>query len=630
MTPEQLKTFQKELSVLLKKYGLTLDDVAEKMETTSPSASAVAFEAFSGDVHVYALKDSNGKNVVSYDYFDDNNKLQSLKIVSGDGTGICVLDLKNTSGVELSNWKVNFSCPSLNIKGNLLTRGVVTQSSNGNFEIACRDRLTVNSTLPTKIVFVCNLPEGKAPVFINYKLSNVAADVPAASNATEVTKLDPRAKFNYKDIMYLNLYGMTWQTSGKKPAWNDNPHRGDCFLDDGQVDAKRDLSGGFHDAGDAIKVGYALGINCSMFAWCGLFYPKSLADAKTRSLYDNVLKQYCDYFVKCTELKADGSLLKYWHWVSDNKTDHTMGKPPELQAADYKAQNKYRRAFAIGEGAEKGTEPCAATAAGLAFTSKYFADKDANLAQQYLKYAKALYNYSEQNQAKYTARYVYESSSGYFDELCLGAIALHMATGEKSYLDKACSYYDTKIGQPSNWTWMVDNSSTICTLLLAYLTGRQDYKTKWNSLINDTFLPCKNGIKAPPNSPLRAVNDWGVVPQSAVTFGMAVMASDRIPGCENPAAIDQAFKILNYILGDNPRKYSYLMGFGEKFPRDPHHRSVHNNRTGSKPERLIGTGLFVAGEALNGVHNDVYSDAITNESGCYNHSTAMLIASLIR
>ena len=30
---------------------------------------------------------------------------------------------------------------------------------------------------------------------------------------------------------------------------------------------------------------------------------------------------------------------------------------------------------------------------------------------------------------------------------------------------------------------------------------------------------------------------------------------------------------INYMLGDNPRSFSYLMGYGTDFPKRPHHAS---------------------------------------------------------
>lgn len=46
--------------------------------------------------------------------------------------------------------------------------------------------------------------------------------------------------------------------------------------------------------------------------------------------------------------------------------------------------------------------------------------------------------------------------------------------------------------------------------------------------------------------------------------------------------IKQAKKQVDYILGDNPAKMSYMVGFGDKFPQHIHHRgssvpSVHDH-----------------------------------------------------
>jgi len=75
---------------------------------------------------------------------------------------------------------------------------------------------------------------------------------------------------------------------------------------------------------------------------------------------------------------------------------------------------------------------------------------------------------------------------------------------------------------------------------------------------------------------------------------------------------------LNYILGDNPRKMSYVVGFGNKYPRHVHHRGAstpHNRvkysctggykwRDTKKANPNVITGAMVGGPDRNDRFND--------------------------
>lgn len=79
---------------------------------------------------------------------------------------------------------------------------------------------------------------------------------------------------------------------------------------------------------------------------------------------------------------------------------------------------------------------------------------------------------------------------------------------------------------------------------------------------------------------------------------------------------------IDYVLGHNPRKMSYVVGFGDRYPRHVHHRgaSTPNNRvkytcTGgrrwlksTKADPNVLTGAMVGGPDWN----DNYKDSRTN------------------
>jgi endoglucanase len=76
---------------------------------------------------------------------------------------------------------------------------------------------------------------------------------------------------------------------------------------------------------------------------------------------------------------------------------------------------------------------------------------------------------------------------------------------------------------------------------------------------------------------------------------------------------DFAVRQINYALGDNPRKASFVVGFGTNPPRNPHHRTAHgswaDNITDPPTSRHTLYGALVGGPSSP---NDQYTDDRSN------------------
>ena len=87
---------------------------------------------------------------------------------------------------------------------------------------------------------------------------------------------------------------------------------------------------------------------------------------------------------------------------------------------------------------------------------------------------------------------------------------------------------------------------------------------------------------------------------------------------------------VNYALGDNPANRSYLIGFGDNYPQNPHHRTAHGSWKNSVYDpsytRHILYGALVGGPNQDGSYKDSRDDFINNEVATdYNAGfTAML------
>ena len=79
---------------------------------------------------------------------------------------------------------------------------------------------------------------------------------------------------------------------------------------------------------------------------------------------------------------------------------------------------------------------------------------------------------------------------------------------------------------------------------------------------------------------------------------------------QNPTVNPQ----IDYLLGANPNNRSYVVGFGNNAPRNPHHRAAHgsttNNINDPVTNRHVLTGALVGG--LSAANDYAYSDDRTN------------------
>jgi len=121
---------------------------------------------------------------------------------------------------------------------------------------------------------------------------------------------------------------------------------------------------------------------------------------------------------------------------------------------------------------------------------------------------------------------------------------------------------------------------------------------------------------------------WGPNRYAANFAAIATFAANLEPPMPNRGKyLQYARSQINYLLGDNKRKSSYVVGFGRNPPKSPHHRSsscptwrsrpvpvcTFNslNRGGPNPHILY--GALVGGPDVNGNYKDDRRDYVANE-----------------
>jgi len=451
-------------------------------------------------------------------------------------------------------------------------------------------------------------------------LLTVAVGAPA-------TRATVAETFNYGEALQKSLYFFEAQRSGRLPASNRVAWRGNSGLQDG-ADAGLDLTGGWYDAGDHVKFSFPMAASATQLAWGIVQYHDAYsASGQLPAALDN-LKWATDYFVK-----AHTAPDELWGQVGTGDLHHSFWGPAEVMPMA-------RPAFKI-DARCPGSDLAGETAAALAAASLAFRATDVGYAATLLSHARQLYAFAERYRGKYSdcirdAGQYYNSWSGYQDELVWGALWLHKATSDATYLTRAETAWAT-MNKDYRWTHAWDDKSYGSHVLLAQLTGRQEYRDaaeKW--LDYWTVGTGGQRIRYSPGGQA-FLDQWGSLRYSADTAFLAFIYSDSLTDATKKARYhDFAVRQISYILGDNPRSSSYMVGFGANPPRNPHHRTAHGSWTNNIAEpvtsRHLLYGALVGGpKTPDDSYTDDRGDWVMNEVATdYNASLTGALARLYR
>ena len=451
-------------------------------------------------------------------------------------------------------------------------------------------------------------------------VSAMPAGVMTAANAAD-------GKFNYVDALDKSLFFYEAQQAGPLPEWNRVEWKADSAMQD-------PVLGGWFDAGDHVKFNLPMAYSASMLAW-GLYqYPNGVEKAGLKETYENNLEFVLDYFVDCDK----GTEVVYQ--VGIGKHDHTWWGPVEL--LEYGMEDN-SHSIAEARAALKGSKGCcavigemaAALASGAAaLDGSISASKKAD----YIKHAESMYKLAKSSPSddvynESDAQGFYMSHHCY-DQLFYAANWLYIATGESSYLDDAKSFIPNlgkMLGEGDviayGWSHCWDDNLQGAMLLYAINTNDAD-AIKHVKKHCDRWVNGDEAKKIPGG--LRWLDTWGCLRYANTSAFIATVAGDTILKSEADTYADFAETQVNYALGDNPTKQSYVVGFGDKYPQNPHHRTAHGSWKNSvyDPDytRHILYGALVGGPAQDGSYKDDREDFINNEVATdYNAGfTAML------
>ncbi len=374
----------------------------------------------------------------------------------------------------------------------------------------------------------------------------------------------------YKDVLPLALkFYEAQRAAGPFPTvtW-----RKPAALDDGQ-DVGRDLSKGWFDAGDHVKFNLPMSYSATMLNWAMLEFTTAFEVTNSLDYGKDQVKYALDYFLNAYDEGSDPNSPSddvVYYQVGDPGADHAFWGPPELMTME-------RPTYSCNAD-NRCSEVSAGMAAALASGSILFRD-DPLYSATLLDKAKKIYNFAETYQGNngYTAANGYYTSfSGYNDELAWGAIWLYQATGDTTYLEKAKEYVQ-KAQDAIYWTHNWDNvSNGTLVLLTRYSTDsvfKDTIERNLNYWLHDITYT---------SGGLAFLNQWGSLRYASTQAFISLAYAKYLPeGNFKDELIDFAKSQIDYILGDNPRNSSYVVGYGNNYPINPHHRASHNSPNNS-------------------------------------------------
>lgn len=430
--------------------------------------------------------------------------------------------------------------------------------------------------------------------------------------------------YNYGEALQKSLLFYELQRSGKLPEKTRSNWRGDSALDDGK-DVGLDLTGGWFDAGDNVKFNLPMAYSAAMLGWSILEDTESYRQSGQLTYALDNIKWANDYFIKCHPKDE-----VYYYQVGDGNKDHTYWGSAET--VSYKMS---RPAYCVTKD-KPGSAVCGETAASLAICSLVYREIDPKYSDLCLSHAKSLYAFarSTASDAGYTAANgFYNSWSGFYDELAWAGSWLYLATKDNVYLSNAKSDY-TKADQNYKWAMCWDDVHIGAALILARITKDTKYSTAVEEHLDWWTTGTASGerITYTPKG-LAWLDSWGSLRYATTTGFLAAIYSEW-EGCK-AAKADTYWKFAvaqaGYALGDTG--FSYEIGFGDKYPQNPHHRTAQGSYCDNMNEPATARhtlyGALVGGPDANDGYQDEVSNYTNNEVACdYNAGFTGLLAKL--
>ncbi len=471
--------------------------------------------------------------------------------------------------------------------------------------------------------------------------------------------------FNYAEALQKSLYFYDAQKCGPGVTGGRLEWRGDCHLKDSRIslnntslkgrldkyagivdpdgDGCVDVHGGFHDAGDFTRFGFPQAYTASTLGWGFYEFRDAFVSTQQQEHMIEILKYFTDYFLRCSFFDKDGKLAAFCYYVGDPDIEHTYWGPPEINPdrGEGTGPDFINRTARFATAESPASNICAMTSAALALSYLNFKDTDDKYANKCLTYSKAMYDFAKENRGN-------NNEGGYYPDmedecdLSWAAVWLYTCTSDRNYIndidsvssDDQYTGYLKKImtsnldTYKNKWVhaWSDVWGGVFIRLSAMFPNNKKyDYIARWN-------LEYWAGGKIPHDNQdddylseitpagFALLNSWG-----SARYNCGAQLSALVYQKYHPARTDftdWARGQMEYLMGKNPKGYSYIVGYGQEegLPsvKHPHHRAAHGSTENSMDSPADNKhtlwGALVGGPMDNDSHTDSIGGYICNEA----------------
>ncbi len=461
---------------------------------------------------------------------------------------------------------------------------------------------------------------------LSKKLTAAAAS--AVMALTSTASIQPvtsaAADNNYYEALAMSLYMYDANACGSGITDGPLTWRGDCHTYDAEAsvgdlggseksivdpdgDDKVDVSGGFHDAGDHIKFNLTIGFGINSLALSDYLNPEvyEKAGCKDHLIYE--LKWGADYLMKTTFLDGSGNVAAVAHVVANGGEDHAIWSSPEVQT--------YKRPIYWLTAGKNNSAVCCEMAAGLAGTAYVLKDTEPGYAEKCIKYAKALLAFGQKNVGNEGGGLAdfYGTEAQYQDEEAMAQAWLWLCkAGDKptrvpKNKDYGNSLYD-------GWVYCWNKVWQGYSALMYKATGEQAFADELK-----VELESQGDLKVGTYN----ADGWGASRYNCAKQMDAIALANG----DKDADYAKAAKYqMDHILGDNSLGYSFLLGYGDKWPVHIHHRAANpgsdaNGASSNPSAKYTAYGLLVGGDDKSGYQDQTdkyqYTEGALDYNGCF-------------
>lgn len=439
------------------------------------------------------------------------------------------------------------------------------------------------------------------------------------------------AGHNYGEALSKGILFYEAQRSGFLPHNQRVNWRSHSGLNDGKTSGV-DLVGGYYDAGDNVKFGLPMAFTVTMMSWSVIEYGRQMASNGELGHALEAIKWGTDYFIKA---HPEPNVL--YGEVGDGNTDHYCWQRPEDMTTD-------RSAYKI-DPSRPGSDLAGETAAAMAASSIVFARSNPAYARELLTHARQLFEFADKYRGKYdssitVAQKYYRSVSGYADELLWASAWLYKATNDQYYLSYLARNADALGG--TGWAmtefgWDVKYAGVQVLVSKFLMQGKagpyrsvfQRYQQKAEYFLCSCLGKGTKNVQKTPGGLIFRQRWNNLQFVTGASFLLSVysdyLSSARSSmqcsaGRVSPTELfSMAKSQIDYILGDNPRATSYMVGYGSNYPQHVHHRASSIVSYKSNPKFVTCRGGYATWYGMKSSDPNVLTGATVGGPDAYDN-----------